>query len=793
MFTNNLKIAFRKIKRDRLYSIINITGLSIGIASCILIFLFVQDEMKYDKFHEHSNRCYRLLSKDAEKEEVSAAHPGPLLPAIGEKIPEIEKSIRAILFYNDKIIRNEDKQFLTDLIYADSSFFEMFSFRLKEGNPQEVLKAPMSAVLTQSAAEKYFGKNENPIGKTLKLSNKYDLVVTGLMENFPEQSHMQADIVISYNSLEKVNPYAISNWGMTAASVYMLVKPNTEITQLENKIKETYLSSKPEGLPEHDFILQPLNKIYLNSADVQWDYIRKGDIKVVKSLSIVAVLILIIACFNYINLSTANYTKEANNISISKTLGAKRKQLIFKYFTETAIMTLIAIFIAMLITQLSMPAFNNFTGKSIQTNILANNPLTWSLIIIFVITVLTGGSYPAFFLSGFKPLRTMKAQNPALMFGVNSHGFWRKTFVITQFTIAIALIISTFIIVKQINLITKEKTGFDKEQVIAVKNPWGDKMNERHNRYMSALKENPYIIRAGGSFNIPGENINNYTPFYKSQEKKFNAGYNVVSSEYFSVLNSKFVAGRNFDKEMRTDSTAIVINKKLASQLEFDNPVGKEVRTGATESPVKIIGIVEDIQYSSLHQETMPVFYKLDPGRKLNIILKIQKGKTSETLAFLKNKWEKMNPDWPFRYEFLDEKIDNAYKTELKTIALIRIFTFLSIFLSCLGVFGFAGFMIKQRTKEIGIRKVNGATANNILTLLNKDFTRWVIIAFVIACPVAYYFMNNWLQNFAYKTNLSWWIFASAGIITIIITTTTVSWQSWRAARQNPARSLRYE
>ncbi|MFO8234830.1 MAG: ABC transporter permease [Bacteroidales bacterium] len=792
MFFNNLKIAFRKLRREKLYSFINISGLSIGLACCILILLFVQDEIKHDKFHNNSERIYRLLNRNAEQSELSASHPGSLLPAIDEKLPEIEKSIRMILFYDDKIVRHEDKQYLSDLLYTDSSFFEIFSFELTQGNPEEALKAPMSAVLTKSTARKYFG-DENPIGKELNLSNKYDLTVTGVMEDFPEQSHLQSDLVISFRSLEDVNPYAVSNWGMTASNIYMRLKRNTEVESLEKKIKETHMSVKPDGIPEQEFVLQPLNKIYLHSSDVRWDYIKKGDFKVVTSLSVVAVLILIIACFNYMNMSTANYTKEASHIGIAKTLGAKRRNLIGKYFSETILTSLIAIAIALIISNILLPSFNNFTGKSVSLNIIHNPFLVYSLITIFIITVLIGGSYPAFFLSSFKPLRVMKTHNSFLPSIKGSHDFWRKSFIVVQYAIAIVLIISTFIIYKQIQLITREKTGFEKDQVLAVKNPWGEKMNKRYNLYFEQIKNNPEIINAGGSFNIPGENINNYTAFYTSDENKFNAGYNTVSPEYFSVLESKFVAGRNFNKELRTDSTAIIINEKLAQELKFDDPIGKEVRTGMKEQPVKIIGIIENIQYSSLHEENTPVFYALHNGQKLNIITKIQKGKTSETLSYLKKEWENLNPEWPFRYEFLDEKIDNVYKTELKTIALIRIFTFLSIFLSCMGIFGFAGFNIKQRTKEIGIRKVNGATVSNILALLNKDFVKWVLISFALAVPVAYYIMNKWLQSFAYKTALSWWIFAVSGLLTIIIATLTVSWQSWRAARKNPVDSLRYE
>ena len=654
------------------------------------------------------------------------------------------------------------------------------------------MNAPMSAVITESFAKELFG-NAPAVGKTFLMENKHTFTITAIMKDFPEQSHIQSDMVVSFNSMKNVHPYGYKSWNVTNTNIYFSLKEKTDIKSLETKIATIYKDARPDYDGDPTFMLQPLERIYLHSSDVRWDAIKKGDAEVVTGLSIVALLILIIACFNYMNLTTANYTKEADNISVSKTLGATRKHLVWKYFSETILMTFIAIWIAIILSEILMPAFNNFTEKNLHISLLQNKSLALSLSGIFILTVLLGGTYPAFFLTSFKPLNLRKKVS---FFSTSSsgHSLWRKSFVIAQYMIAIVLIISTFIIYKQIQLITKEKTGFDKEQVITVKNPWDQEMTNRYNIFIDKIRKNPNILHAAGSFNVPGERINNQGMLYIEEENKLQAGNNIVSPEFFSVLNATFLDGRNFKKELASDSSAVIVNERAVKSLGLEDPVGKEIYyTSYEKRPLKIIGVIKNIQYASLHEKTLPLVYLLDPHMKLNIVAKIQQGKTSETLAFLKKQWEEVSQKWPFEYEFIDEKIDNVYKTELKTIALIRIFTLLSIFLSCLGIFGFAGFSIKKRTKEIGIRKVNGATVLNILTLLNKDFIKWVLMSFLIACPIAYFVMNKWLQNYAYKTEMNWWVFVLGGALTIIIAILTVSWQSWRAARQNPVDSLKYE
>jgi putative ABC transport system permease protein len=795
MTLNNLKIAFRKLKREKLYSAINIAGLSVALASCIMIFLFVQDEMKYDTFHDNSERIYRLLACNEDQTVRGAIHPMPLLPAISNELPEVKKAARMILFYKNKVINTRENQYLTDLIYADSTFFDLFSFNLVKGNPDKALDDPMSAVLTKSTAQKMFG-NENPIGKVIHLENQHNFTITGIMNDFPEHSHFKSDIVISMPSLENVNHGISKSWRASNSNIYLLLKPNTNVKRLETKIREARNRVKPGNMREINFMLQPMERIYLHSSDVRWDYIEKGDYNTIRGLSIIALLVLLIACFNYMNLSTANFTKEAQTTAISKTLGAKRKHLFVKFYTESFILSFLAVWIAIIITELSLPLFEHFTGKELSVNFIHNPTLLLSTLGLLILTVLMGGTYPALFLSNFKPLMTIKKMhffsNPAK----TKHGLWRKGFVVVQFTIATVLIIATIVVFQQIELVTEKKLGFNEEQVVIINNPRDEKTHQRYDLFTELISSNPQVVSNGGSFNTPGERINNHADIfeYGNKENKIHAGFNVITPEYFNVLNAHFKAGKNFNDKSHPDSSEIILNEQAVKKLALKNPVGKLVRLGSDDAePRKIVGVVENIQYASLREKIAPTAYFPDPGSKYNILVKLEKGNTNRALQYLKDKWNSVSSEWPFRYEFLNQKIDNVYKTEIKTIALIKIFTGLAIFLSCLGIFGFAGFSIKRRTKEIGIRKVNGATVLNIISLLNKDFIKWVLIACGLAVPIAYYLMKQWLQNYAYKTTLNWWLFTLAGLLTIAIAVFTISWQSWRAARQNPVNSLRDE
>ena len=789
MFLNHIKSIFRKINKEKLHAFIKMLGLALGIASCLLIFLFVQNELKYDTFHKNSDKIYRVLAGDKEMKTKIPIHPAIMLPAMQEQLPEIKEGIRVEMHYTNELITVGKDQYLTDLALVDSNFFNVFSFNMIKGNPVKALSKPGAVILTSTVAKKYFG-DVDPIGKKITLAHEIDLSVAGIMKDIPKHSHIQPEILVSFKSLKLINPGAIRSWDRSGTNLYLLLEENVNIAQLQHKMKQIYDRVKPETGDNRYFKLQPLEDIYLDSANVGWDSAKKGNIKIVYALSLVAILILFIACFNYMNLTTVNFTKEGKNTSIIRTLGAQKKHLISRYLLETTVFTFLACWLAFIEVELTIQPFNNFIEKDIQLNIITDHTIPLFLIGLFVLTVFLGGTYPALLLSSFSPLSNIQGSPK------DKKHLWKKSMFIAQFTIATFLIISSVIIYKQIKLITIEKAGFNKEHVLSVNNPWNEDLSKRYRLYTNAIKQHPNVRSYAGCFNTPGEQLNNRGDIYLSgnKEKKVHSGYNFITTQYLNVLEAKLTKGRNFQKERRTDSTKIILNKKAIKQLGITKPLGKEVFCPKiSKSPYKIIGVVENLHYGSLKEKKIPAIYVLKSHRANNILVKTGPENSQETLQHLKQKWNTLFPEWPFQYEYLDKKLEQIYKTEVKTLTLLKIFTALAMFLSCLGLFGFAGFTIKQRTKEIGIRKVNGATTGNILTLLSKSFVKWIIVSVFLAYPIAYYAMNKWLQNYAYKTELNWWIFIMAGFLTISVAILTITWQSWRAARQNPVESLRYE
>ena len=788
MFLNHIKSIFRKIKKEKFYAFIKILGLALGIASCLLIFLFVQDELKYDTFHKKSDRIYRILAGDKEMKTKIPIHPAIMLPSMQEQLPEIKEGVRIEMHYTDELITVGNNKYAADLALVDSNFFDIFSFNMIKGDPKKALSKPGSAILTSSVAKKYFG-DADPIGKKINLAHEINLSVAGIMKDIPEHSHMRPEILVSFESLKLFNPGASSSWDRSGTNIYLLLKKNVNISALQNKMKHIYDKVKPEESDDRYFKLQPLENIYLDYANVGWDAAKKGNIKIILVFSLIALLILLIACFNYMNLTTADFVKERKNTGIIRTLGAQRKHLISRYLLETTVFTFLACWLAFIAVELLIQPFSHFLEKDIQLNLMTDYTIPFFIGLIFL-TIFLGGSYPAFLLSSFSPLSNI-LESPK-----NKNHLWKKSMFIAQFTIATALIISSIIIYKQIKLITIEKAGFNKEHVISINNPWNEHLSKRYRLYTNAITQHPHVRSYAGCFNTPGEQLNNHGDIYLAYntDHKVFAGYNHITDQYLDVLEVNVLKGRNFQKERKGDSTKAILNKKAVTQLGISNPLGKDVFCPKiSKSPFRIIGVVENIHYGPLKEKKIPVIYTLKSSNAKKILIKTGPEYSTETLQYLKQKWNTLFPEWPFQFEYLDNKLEQIYKTELKTLTALKIFTTLAIFLSCLGLFGFAGFTIKQRTKEIGIRKVNGAKTGNILTLLSIRFVKWIIVSVFLACPIAYYAMNRWLQNYAYKTEMSWWIFILAGMVTISIALLTITWQSWRAARQNPVESLRYE
>jgi len=804
MFKNYLKIAFRNLVKHKAYSFINITGLAMGMACIILIFLYVQDEFKYDKYHQKGDRIYRLVNKATQVDYASAIQPAIQLPYLQNEFPEIEKAIR-IIDYGDCVISSGDKRFVDGkFMFADPDIFAIFSFPFVMGEPDKALANPFSLVLTEKAAKKYFG-DENPMGATLKVDNEYDFTVTGVLKDIPYYSHFRFNFLASFSSYKDVDSYMLENWYASGTYQYLLLREHVDKAMLESKFPAFLEKHRGSEYASSDnLLLEPLSDIHLHSSKTRWDIADKGDIVYVYGFIAIACLILLLACFNFMNLATARSNLRIKEVGVRKVVGANRWQLVAQFLGESFCFVLLAMLVAWALVELFLPLFNHLYGKNLQTNYLSNWLLTFGVASIAFLVTILAGSYPAFFISNFKPNEILKGVvTPSglnLFIKDRSKLRLRQFLVILQFAVSIALVVCTLLIVRQMRFISNSKLGFDKENVIIVKNPisnMGD-MNRRFERFKNSILQNPRIKAVSAADNVPPGNINNYTNarlIGQAEDEAKHFGLIAVEHEFLKAIGAEFVAGRNFSRKYASDpESAIVLNESAVRELGLVSPVGAQlIGINNTSGPQTIIGVVKDMHYKSMHELVEPTIFYQKPWSTSSVVIRMNSQNISSTIKDLQQQWEKLTPEWPFQYNFLDQEFNNLYRAEERTTKLLGTLTLLAIFISCLGLLGLVALDVTQRTKEVGIRKVLGATVANVVALLSKDFVKLVLLSNVIAWPVAWWAMNKWLQNFAYRIGLSWWVFALAGGLALVIALLTVSTQAIKAALANPVESLRYE
>lgn len=799
MLKNYFKIAFRNIRRQKGYSFINIFGLAAGVASCLLIMLWVKNELGYDTFNQKADRIYRLYS-DLTLGGNLRSFPivgAPVGPALKETFPEVKNFVRMSKRKEIAVITGNNSIREENVFFADNSIFEVFSFPLISGDPATALATKYSIVLSERTAKKYFGK-ENPVGKTLRFSDGHDHTITGVMKDIPSNSHFDADILCSYETWIDWNPDLVKSWGQMDQTTYILTAPDIDGKVLEKKL-EPYIydvfGSKVELVGgKFRLGLQPLLDVHLYS-NFENDDVKTGNITYIYLFSSAALFILLIACINFVNLSTARYSNRALEVGLRKTLGASRSSLVKQFLGETILVTFISVMLGLLIAILMIPFLESMTGQSINYWFIAQPQFLTSLILSIPIIGVLSGLYPAVFLSSFMPIKTLKGQ---LKSGAASSVF-RRVLVIVQFSISIVLIVWTINIYQQLQYMRNKNLGFNKDQILTLKYPTNITMNSLRQELLSVEG----VINAGVSTELPGVGIDmrNFRPEDWATDESVLMQQLTIEPNFLATLGIEIIEGRNFSEEMQTDQNeSILINETVARQLGWEDPVGRSLYISGRgadgqirEFQEKIIGVVKDFHTESLHKKIDPlvVFYNQNGGGVIS--LKLTAGKIAETVSALRNKWESMFPDQPFNYTFLDETFDSQYKSEEQMNKIFTSFSFIAILISCLGLFGLAAYMTEKRTKEVGIRKVLGATVPGILFLLSKEFTRWVLIANIISWPVAYYLMNNWLQTFAYHVDLTIWIFLISGLIALLIAWLTVSYQSFKIARTNPANSIRYE
>ena len=785
MFRNYLKTALRNIKRHKGYSLINIVGLAVGMACCILILLWVQDELSFDRFHENADGIYRVLQdiNFADHSTTWAITQGPLGPSLKEDFPEIINATRITgrglrLTYNDK-------SYDEGVSMADGSIFEMFTFPLVKGDPATALSDPFSIVLTEEMAAKYFG-DEDPIGKTIKANNQWDFQVTGVMKNVPSNSHLEFDFLIPFIFGRELN-YTVDRWGNSQFRTYVQLAKGVPAQEVIQKISG-YLFEKPTIEKDARLNLQPLTRIHLYS-NYEYDSAH-GDITYVTLFSLIAFFILLIACINFMNLATARSGNRAKEIGMRKVSGANKADIIRQFYGESTLLAFISLLLAVVLVWLLLPVFNNLAAKELSLDITGNLSILLGLLCIAILTGIISGSYPAFFLSAFQPVMVLKG----LRLSSSKGSLFRKTLVVFQFSLTILLIICTIGVYDQLNYMRNRKLGYDKEHMIYF-GMRGD-MREKFDTVKNELLQNPNILGVTAASNVPtyGYYFSNSLWRWEGQnpDEETLMRAVLIDFDYFKTFGMEITEGRSFSKEFPTDATeAIMVNEEAVKAMGMESPIGK--RLSLQDENFKIIGVVKNYHFRSLQQEIEPLILVYYASYCRVLFARLKSDQIPQTIGYIENAWKKFAPGYPLNYRFLDEALDRLYRSEQRIGTLFRYFSILAILISCLGLLGLASFMAEQRTKEIGIRKVLGATASNIVALLSKEFTKWVIVANIFAWPIAYFALSKWLQSYAYKTNIALWSFVLSGALALLIALATVSYQSIKAALANPADSLRYE
>ena len=783
MFKNYFKVALRNIQRHKAFSFINITGLAIGMACCILIMLWVQDELSYDKFHENKDTLYRMINQnlDAKGDLGGSTIPYALAPIVKSEFPEIASFTRyqdLSWRYSCSFTYQEKKFYEQDFILADPSFFEMFSFPFITGNPQTALKDPNSIVLTQDTAHKYFGE-EDPMGKALRFNNGTDLKVTGVIQNLPHNTHMQFDLI---SPIQILGEQKISSWAWESDS-YIQLQPGTDVEEFREKIAGALTKHSPQTWIKLKVNVQPVTKIHLHQG--------RGDIRLVYIFSSVAFFILLIACINFMNLSTARSAKRAKEVGLRKMVGAHKPQLIRQFFNESLLLAFIALVMALILVRVVLSSFNNLTSKPLSLDIIANPALFVGLVVLTFLVGIISGSYPALFLSAFQPVQVLKSS----FSGRSGGSLFRKILVIFQFSTSIVLIIGSIIVFQQLDYIQNRDLGWDRENIIVM--PINNELKQQFRSLKTELEGNPNILNVTAASSIP-TSIGDMNPILwegKETSEPALIRFVVTEHDYVKTFEMEILQGRDFSRDYETDVNNFIVNQEAVELMKLESPLGKQIRFPGVTG--EIIGVVKDFHFRHVRYEIVPLILTIHPRNydyfHKFVFVKLRPAEIPQSIEYVRTVCAKYSPHFPFKYRFVDEDYNNMYIYEQYVGRISNTFTFLAVFIACLGLFGLASFMAEQRTKEIGIRKVLGASIPGIIMLLTKEFSKWIIIANFVAWPVAYFAMNKWLNNYSYRIPIFWWIFLAAGAAALAIASLTVSYQAVKAARANPVDSLRYE
>lgn len=798
MLQSYLKVALRSLRKNKGYAFINVVGLAMGMTCGVLILLYVQDELKYDRFHENADQIHRVrverFSSGGEAEYRATAS-APMAPAIVNDFPEVLAATR--LGQNNYLVEHEDRRFYENgFFWADSSIFDVFSFELIQGNPTTALVAPYSVVLTASTARKYFG-TDMAVGNLLRVDGR-DMNVTGVAADVPSQSHIQFDMLASFSTLEAIQQRASSQWNWWSLSyhTYLLLDENADVERLAEGVREIpsrYIGDQESQSGYRQFLyLQALPSIHLHS-NYRNEIQPNSDIAYIYIFSTIAVFILLIGCINFMNLSTARSTQRAKEVGMRKVAGANKRQLIMQFLSESVVMAMLAISIALVLIQIFIPAFNDLSYKQLSLNYLTDWPFTLGLLGLALAVGLVAGSYPALVISSFKALEVFRGKVKT-----GPSAIWlRRGLVVFQFSISVMLIIGVSVVYQQLDFMRNQDLGFQKERMVVINFQDDEGIQEQYEVIKQSFNGLASVRNTTFSSAIPGRR--NYTNVIAKEQGMTEEGQTMqilgVDYDYTDTYALDLVDGKTFSRDLITDSTgAFLINEAALRALgwtQASEAIGVEL-TRQFGDTREVIGVVKDFHFQSLQNAVEPIVFQIQPSWFNYMTVRVASDRMPETLAELENTWRSFS-SLPFDYFFLDQDFDRQYRAEERINSILVVFTLLAVLIACLGLFGLASFVTEQRTKEIGVRKVLGASISSIIVLLSKEFTKLVLVAALLAFPVGFLFMNGWLDDFAYRIQISPFIFLFAGLASLFIAWLTVSYQSIRAALAKPVDTLKYE
>ncbi|SIR35243.1 ABC transporter permease [Pontibacter lucknowensis] len=785
MLTNYLKMAYRNLLRHKGFSLINVSGLALGMTCSILILLWVKDELSFDRFHANVDQLYRVMGRQhypGSDDLTTESGPGRLGPAMQQGLPEVQHAIR-VTWDQENLFSYEEKAIKGKGYYADSTFFQVFSFPLLHGDAAQVLMQPKSVVISDSLARKLFGTTE-VVGNMMKLNDIESYTVSGVMHTVPKNSSLQFDYIMPFVDYEAQHSW-INEWGNYSIRTYVQLQPGVDVEAFNDKIK-LFLKQGDKGTRDTDLFVQPLKDIRLYS-DFRKGKTESGVIMYVRLFSVVAVFLLLIACINFMNLATARSAKRAKEVGVRKAIGASKGSLVRQFMIESVLIAFLALFIAANLTGMLVPAFNELTGKAVVFD-LTDPELILLLVGVALFTGIVSGSYPAFFLSSFDPVvvlkGTVKLNDRVTLF--------RKGLVVFQFMLSALLIVCTLVVYLQLHFIRTKDIGLQRENVVLI--PIEGQIRDR----LEVIKQDMLKINGVSAVAASDQNplwmgSNTGDVEWKGKESGADVLIDFMHVDYglIEAMGMRLKEGRTFSKDFGADTANYVINEEAVRLMQMSEPVGQWLKLWGVEG--RIIGVIENFQSRRMQVGAAPLIIKLDPDNVSYLYARVEPGNTSSALADIEGVLQKYNPAFPFEYHFLDDVFERIYKSEVIIAKLTNYFAGIAIVISCLGLFGLALFTAEQRKKEIGVRKVLGASVSGIVFMLSKDFLKLVLIANVIALPLSWYMMNSWLSDYAHRTELSWWIFASAFAATIIIAMFTLSFHAIKTAMADPIGSLRTE